>query len=64
MHHIQKKKKTKTVVFPAAASNARQKKLSFGGSGRRFRLIIESDTSAAWRITGGVQIDMETDRDG
>ena len=60
----EKKKKTKTVVFAPSTSNARQKKISFGGSGRRFRLIIESGTAAAWRITGGVQIDMETDRDG
>ena len=60
----EKKKKTKSVVFPPAASHARQKRLSFGGSGRRFRLVIESDTEAAWRIAGGVQIEMETDRDG
>ena len=60
----EKKKKTKTVVFPASSAHARQKRLSFGGSGRRFRLMIESDTAVPWRIAGGVQIEMETDRDG
>ena len=60
----EKKKKTKTVMFPASGAHARQKRLSFGGSGRRFRLMIESDTAVPWRIAGGVQIEMEPDRDG
>lgn len=57
----EKKCKTKTVVFQPGA---RQKRLSFGGSGRRFRLLVESDGTTPWRLEGGVQIDMETDRDG
>lgn len=62
----EKKQKTKTVTFqpPAPGGHARQKRLAFGGSGRRFRLIIESDAAVPWRLVGGVQIEMETDRDG
>jgi hypothetical protein len=40
------------------------KRLHFGGSGRRFRLMIETQASTApWRLIGGIQIIAETDPD-
>jgi len=67
----EKKIKTKTfVVQPLTATdlavpkNHKQKRLHFGGSGRRFRLIIETDAGAAcWRLVGGVLIKSELDPD-
>lgn len=42
----------------------KQKRLHFGGTGRRFRLIIETDGgSAPWRLIGGIQMIVETDPD-
>lgn len=61
----EKKQKTKTVTFtaPAAGREAKQRRLSFGGNGRRFRFIIESDTLEPWKLLGGLQIEAETDSD-
>lgn len=56
--------KTKTVTFPATTSTAaRQKKVTFGGICRRFRLYLESTTATVWRIIGGVQMRIEIDAD-
>jgi hypothetical protein len=43
----------------------KQKKLHFGGSGRRFRVIVETDedVTAPWRLIGGIQIVAEIDPD-
>lgn len=43
----------------------KQKKLHFGGAGRRFRVIIETaeGVTAPWRLVGGVQMVVETDPD-
>lgn len=42
----------------------KQKRLHFGGSGRRFRVIIESKAGQpVWRIIGGMQIISEIDPD-
>lgn len=70
---IQTEKKVKTkryTVQPLTAmekandKNYKMKKLHFGGSGRRFRLIIEtSATHYPWRLIGGIQIIAETDPD-
>lgn len=59
----EKKKKTKVFEVAPAADHPRQKRLSFGGSGRRFRLCIESASEAPWRIIGGIHIKTEIDRD-
>lgn len=61
----EKKLKTKTVVFDATADGklAKQKRMAFGGSGRRFRLMIDSDGSVPWKLIGGMQIEAETDVD-
>lgn len=59
----EKKLKSKTYSFSALSGHAKQKALSFGGSGRRFRLIIESTGTAAWRLVGGIQIVAEIDPD-
>jgi hypothetical protein len=56
----EKKKKTKTYSY---STSIRQKRISFGGSGRRFRLYIESAGTGAWRIIGGIQITVEIDPD-
>jgi hypothetical protein len=60
----EKKTKTKAVIFPdTSATKAIQKRLHFGGAGRRFRLLISSDATDAWRIVGGIQVRMEIDPD-
>lgn len=61
----EKKLKTKTLAFepPAEGKFAKHKRVSFGGNGRRFRLIIESDSTVPWRLIGGMQIEAETDAD-
>lgn len=43
----------------------RGKRLHFGGTGRRFRLIIETDegVTAPWRLIGGLHVIAETDPD-
>ena len=43
----------------------KQKKLHFSGTGRRFRVIIETaqGVTAPWRLIGGIQMVVETDPD-
>ena len=53
----------KTYAVNEQEKNLRQKRLHFGGSGRRFRLIIESDSTSPWRIVSGVTIISELDPD-
>ena len=69
---VQTEKKTKTkeyIVSPlteeqrTAQKEHRGKRLHFGGSGRRFRFMIESDGTAPWRLVGGLQLVVETDPD-
>jgi hypothetical protein len=70
---IQTEKKTKTKEYTVnplteeqrtAGKEHRYKKLHFGGTGRKFRIIIESDESTKpWRILGGLQLVVETDPD-
>jgi hypothetical protein len=69
---IQTEKKIKTkryTVQPLTAiersngRNHRQKRLHFGGTGRRFRLIIEAQTANPWRLIGGLKMIAETDPD-
>ena len=58
------RKKTKEIVVQPILDIAerfnkksRQKQISFWGTGRRFRLTIESDTGeAVWRLIGGITI--------
>ena len=62
----EKRRKTKKLIaYPAdPGGHAREKRLHFGGSGRRFRLIIESPAGTpAWRIVGGITVVAETDPD-
>lgn len=61
----EKKAKTKQLTFkhPEEGRFAKQKRISFGGNGRRFRLIIESQTATPWKLIGGIQIEAETDTD-
>lgn len=70
---IQTEKKTKTKEYTVqpltaaeitAGKSHKQKRLHFGGAGRRFRLIIETAAgSAVWRLVSGVLIVSETDPD-
>lgn len=68
----EKKDKTKTyTVQPltaaekAAGKQHKMKRLHIGGSGRRFRMVIETDAgvTAPWRLIGGIQMVVETDPD-
>lgn len=71
---IQTEKKTKTKNYvvhslteaeKAAGKKYKHKRLHFGGSGRRFRLMIETEAgnTIPWRLIGGVHIIAETDAD-
>ena len=70
---VQTEKKIKTKAYTVAALTQaqkaqgrayKQKRLHFGGSGRRFRLIIETDAGApVWRLIGGVTVVTEIDPD-
>ena len=61
----EKKMKTKTLTFnpPLSGQLAKQRRVVFGGNGRRFRVLIESNGTVPWRLIGGVQIEAETDTD-
>lgn len=61
----EKKIKTKTLLFSPSADGRepKQRRVVFGGNGRRFRFVIESNTDVPWRIIGGMQIEAETDTD-
>ena len=71
---IQTEKKLKTKQYTvepltsqavAAGKEHRGKRLHFGGTGRKFRIIIESPdgVTAPWRLIGGLQLTVETDPD-
>lgn len=59
---IQTEKKTKVKTWAVTAGNQRQKRLHFGGNGRRFKLKIEAN-NGVWRIVSGVSLIVETDPD-
>jgi hypothetical protein len=62
----EKKSKTKDVTIPPTTFQAKQKKIRFGGTGRKFKLIIEvlpHPKKAVWRLTGGIHMVVETDPD-
>ena len=66
----EKKLKTKTYTVnpledPDGPKQHRGKRLHFSGTGRRFRLKIETEAgvTAPWRLIGGVQMVVETDPD-
>ena len=61
----EKKTKTKTYTVLPTDKEHRMKRLHFGGSGRRFRVIIETaaGVTAPWRLLGGLQLVVETDPD-
>lgn len=65
---LQTEKKVKTKLYTVRPSQktgeGKVKRLHFGGTGRRFRLIIESGHSLTpWRLASGVTIKSETDPD-
>ena len=76
---IQTEKKTKSKTYTMqtlsdadtlAGKLPKQKRLHFGGSGRRFRLIIETVENeekrtkhTPWRLVGGIHIISEIDKD-
>lgn len=62
----EKKSKTKDVTVQPTVFQAKQKRIRFGGTSRKFRLIIEvlpHPTRAVWRLTGGIHMVVETDPD-
>ena len=59
----EKIKKTKVYSYPSESAHALQKRIPFAGSGRRYRLYIESTGTVVWRLVGGVTITAEVDPD-
>ena len=61
----EKKSKFKTLTFqpPAKGQLPKQRRVVFGGNGRRFRVLIEGNGTSRWRMIGGVQVEAETDTD-
>ena len=67
----EKKKKTKTYTCQpltaeqrAVPKEHRGKRIHFGGNGRKFRIMVETEAgSAPWRLIGGLQLVVETDPD-
>ena len=62
----EKKTKSKTVIIQPTMIQTKQKRIRFGGTSRRFKLIIEVlpvPTGAVWRLTGGIHMVVETDPD-
>ena len=71
---VQTEKKLKTKNYTVkplteeqreAQKEYRGKRLHFGGTGRKFRIIIETEegVTAPWRLIGGLQMVVETDPD-
>lgn len=59
---IQTERKLKTREIEAGGRREKQR-LNINNRGRRWRLILEADSSAEWVLDGGIQIDMELDED-
>ena len=68
----EKKMKTKTYTVQPLTSEQitankshKGKRLHFGGAGRKFRIIIETEAGVTvpWRLIGGIQLVVETDPD-
>ena len=57
----EKRVKTKAVMIRARDPKTRRVRLS--GSGRRFRVKLEAEGKADWRLPGGAQLRIETDED-
>jgi len=64
---VQTEKKVKTKTYrvqpPSGVHGPLIKKLTFGGSGRRWRFMIESRGAVPWKLTAGLQWEVETDPD-
>lgn len=61
---IRTEKRARTKICEVEAGDTgRQKRLTFGGSGRRFRVEIESRDGQAWALSGGMQVLAELDPD-
>ena len=54
----EKRARTKKI---SVSQGGKLQKLVFGGAGKKFRLEIESCGSAAWRMIGGIHMDVEVD---
>jgi hypothetical protein len=62
----EKKTKSKDVTLSPTTFKAKQKRIRFGGTSRKFKLIIEvlpHAQRAVWRLTGGIHMVVETDPD-
>lgn len=61
----ERKAKVKTLRFspPPKGRASAQRRVRFGGGGRRFRLTIASSDGVPWRLIGGVQIEADIDID-
>lgn len=62
----EKKSKSKEITIQPTTFQEKQKKIRFGGTSRRFKLIIEvmrHPSKAVWRLTGGIHMVVETDPD-
>jgi hypothetical protein len=62
----EKKTKSKLVTVQTTTFKAKQKRIRFGGTSRRFRVTIETISvpkNTVWRLLGGIQMVVEIDPD-
>ena len=66
----EKKIKEKKVTFLPlteeeieAGKTCKQKRMHFGGTGRRFRMIVSATAQPPWRLVGGMMVKAEIDPD-
>lgn len=62
----EKKTKSKNITIQPTTTAAKQKRIRFGGTGRKFRLIVETPVhtgETTWRLVGGIQMVVEIDPD-
>ena len=62
----EKKEKSKEITIQPTTFQQKQRRIRFGGTSRRFKLMIEAlphPQKTVWRMTGGIHMVVETDPD-
>ena len=57
----ERRARTHVLLVPGTEGQSPQRRVRFAGQGRRFRLTVESDGTAPWRMAGGIQLDLDAE---